>query len=150
MAAIELEVGTVQIDDEDLERLGGRSVYIGSNGYAYFSTWADGPVTIHSFVMGGAVAGMHIDHINGDRLDNRRSNLRVVSAQTNQVNRKSLSRNNTSGHRGVIVRKGKPNPFIAQITVMRRNVYLGSFPDMDSAVAARRAAEIRFYGEECP
>jgi hypothetical protein len=150
MATIELEGGTVLLDDDELERLEGRSVYLGSNGYAYFSKNATGPITLHSFVMGGATPGMHIDHANGNPLDNRKSNLRVVTAQANQVNRKRLSRANTSGRRGVTVRRGAKNPYIAQITVLRKTIYLGSFPDLEEAVAARKKAELEYYGEECP
>lgn len=146
-----LEGGVVRLDVGDYYRLEGRSVYLGNNGYAYFSTWADGPITLHSFVLGGAREGYHIDHINGDKLDNRRRNLRFVSYQGNQVNRKKLNKNNTSGVRGV--RKSsasKRNPWLAQIMVDRRAIHLGLFPTEQDAIGARKSAEIRYYGEECP
>ena len=147
---LELSGGTVILDEQDLLRLDGRTVYMGSNGYAYFSTNATGPITLHSFVMGGSLPGLHIDHINGNRLDNRRANLRFTSAQVNQVNRKRLNRNNHSGVRGVTVRTGARNPYIAQITVNRRNLYLGSYPTLEEARSARRVAEFEHYGEVCP
>jgi hypothetical protein len=140
----------VQIDQQDLDRLGPRSIYVGSNVYAYFGTWRDGAVTLHSFVMGGSKAGFHIDHINGDKLDNRKANLRFASHQKNQVNRKSKNFNNTSGARGVTVREGTRNPFIAQLYAGGKNVYLGSHATLEAAVRARRSAEIRYFGEECP
>jgi hypothetical protein len=135
------------IDDEDLERLGGRSVYLGTNGYAYLT----GSVTLHSFVLGGAVTGKHIDHINGEKLDNRRANLRVVDPQLNQVNRKRANRNNSSGARGVgLCPHSRSNPWRAQIMVARKGIHLGLYATKEEAIAARKAAELRYYGELCP
>ena len=139
------------LDDADARRLSGHSIYLGVNGYAYFSTNRTGPTTVHSFVMRGSVPGAHIDHINGNKLDNRRANLRVVSPQINQVNRKRLNRNNTSGIRGVArTNASRAKPWRAQITVARRNLHLGLFATMSEAIAARQSAEMKYYGEECP
>jgi hypothetical protein len=44
--------------------------------------------------------GLVVDHINRDRLDNRKSNLRAVSRQLNSLNR-SKTKSNTSGYKGV-------------------------------------------------
>lgn len=75
---LDLAGGIVILDSSAYERLAGRAIYIGTNGYAYFSTWR------------------------------------------------------------------------AQITVNRRNIHLGLFPTKEAATAARRAAELKYYGEECP
>ncbi|MDH6283212.1 HNH endonuclease [Prescottella agglutinans] len=147
---LHLEAGDVLLDEEDYERLKPSTIYIGVNGYAYISTQATGPLTVHSILMGRAPKGHHIDHVNGNKLDNRRENLRIVSAQLNQVNRHSLNRNNTSGVRGVT--RGRPgrNPWRAQITVSGRGIYLGCFPTVEEAAAARKDAERLYFGEECP
>ena len=80
-----------------------------------------------------------IDHINGDKSDNRIQNLRAVTNAENGQNAKR-SASNKSGVTGVcwVKRKGK---FLAYIGSMESRVYLGTFPDLASAVAARRAAE---------
>jgi HNH endonuclease len=141
----------LQIDSDVADELANRSLYLGQNGYVYFSTWADGPQTLHAFVMGGARDGMHIDHINGDKLDNRRVNLRFVTPQMNQVNRKRLSRANRSGVRGVAsTDASRRNPWRAQITVNRQSIHLGLFPTVELAIEARKAAERAYFGEECP
>jgi hypothetical protein len=140
----------VYLDPEDAARLEARSIYLGMNGYAYFSTWADGPQTVHAFVRGGARNGLHIDHVNGNKLDNRKSNLRFVTPQKNQVNRKQRNKNNTSGVRGITVRPGTRNPYIAQIYVAGRSIYLGSHADLRTAVDARKSAEVQYFGEVCP
>jgi hypothetical protein len=150
---IEITGGSMLIDAEDTDLIVRLAVYVGVNGYAYYSTWEDGkstPRTVHSLIA-GVEPGMHVDHINGDKLDNRRVNLRVVTPQINQVNRKRLNKNNSTGHRGVTgPRNDLRNPWIAQIMVNRKTVYLGSFSSIDEAVAARRDAELKYYGEECP
>lgn len=142
----------LQADPDVLETLQGRSLYLGANGYVYFSTHRTGPVTLHSYVMGGARPGLHIDHVNGNKLDNRRANLRFVTPQGNQVNRKRLNRNNTSGVRGVGYRPhlSARNPWLAQIMVNRRSIYLGVFATAEEAIAARRRAELEYFKEPCP
>lgn len=148
---IELEPGVYTlVDREDAERLDGKKPYLGSNGYAYLTFWADGAAratTLHGWLM-GIEPGKHIDHLDGDKLNNRRANLKHVSPQQNQVNRKRLNRNNTSGVRGVT--KSRRGNWLAQITVNRKNHRLGEFKSIAEAAEARRLAEIKFYGEECP
>lgn len=132
--------------------LTGLTLYVGKNGYAYYCRWLNGksrPSTVHSLLV-KAPRGMHVDHINGDKLDNRLENLRVVTPQSNQVNRKRLNKNNTSGIRGVARRGSLKNPWHAQIMVNGKNIYLGLFPTMEAAAQARRLAELKYYGELCP
>lgn len=142
------------IDEADWPLVAGLTLYRGTNGYVYYSIWENGksrPNTLHALLMGGAKRGQHIDHINGDKLDNRRANLRAATPQRNQVNRKRLNKNNRSGVRGVDQHKlSQRNPWRAQITVNGKNMYLGLFPTMEDAVEARKMAEVRFYGELCP
>jgi hypothetical protein len=144
----------VIIDAADEPLVRALTLYRGINGYVYFSVWRDGksrPRTLHGFLMQPS-KGAHVDHINGDKLDNRRVNLRVVSPQLNQVNRKRLNKNNLSGIRGVaFVPQLSPNkPWRAQITVNRKNYHLGLFETAEEAKVARRQAELNYYGELCP
>lgn len=78
-----------------------------------------------------------IDHINGDRADNRLCNLRDVGPVQNRRNMK-LSANNRSGAHGVNFRRGA---WECKIGVGNRNKYLGRYGTFDEAVAVRRAAE---------
>lgn len=76
-----------------------------------------------------------IDHINGDRTDNRIENLRVVDNRTNSRNQK-IRRTNTSGVMGVRWHATK-----RRWDVTIGNCYVGSSADKAEAVAMRRAAE---------
>lgn len=82
-----------------------------------------------------------IDHINGEKSDNRITNLRDVSHACNGRNQKK-SKSNTSGFMGVSKSHGK---WIAFITVNRERIWLGRFRDKSDAVKARREAE-KEYG----
>lgn len=141
MRILDLKGGRVVIDDADAEAVNALTVYVGSNGYAYYSKWENGkssPKTLHSFLMGHH-PGMHIDHINGNKLDNRRCNLRVVTPQQNQLNRHRPDPRNTSGYKGVtrrVLRSGEVR-WIAQIGT----TYLGTFSTIEEAAQRRAEAE---------
>jgi len=87
--------------------------------------------------------GLHIDHINGDRADNRLVNLRLVTNHDNHKNVKMMS-NNKSGVTGVY-RDSSRRKWVAEIRINRKTVHLGRFDDVLSAKAARAKAE-RKYG----
>lgn len=83
-----------------------------------------------------------IDHINGIRHDNRWSNLRVVSAQVNQQNRRRANANGRAGLLGVNPYKNK---FRAYIKIDGRTKYLGSYETADRAHAEYVAAKRQFH-----
>lgn len=81
-----------------------------------------------------------IDHRNGDRADNRWSNLREVSDRENAMNCKVRSDSET-GRSGVVPNRRKGSGFIAKIKANGRHVHLGCYSTFQEAVAAREAAE---------
>lgn len=79
-----------------------------------------------------------IDHINGDRLDDRPENLRVVSATLNARNHKK-HKDNTTGYTGVYYNKAAiSNPYMAGIRVNSKNIHLGVYPTAYKAYSARQ------------
>lgn len=88
----------------------------------------------------GAWPALHLDHINGDRTDNRITNLREVVRSENQRNQKRRT-DNTSGATGVswYVLQGK---WVAEIYVDGKKKNLGYFDTYEEAVSARKLAEV--------
>jgi len=89
--------------------------------------------------MHGELPNQPMDHINGDRADNRIENLRVVTPKENQQNQKKFV-SNTSGATGVHwhVRHKR---WQARIFVNGKRVHLGAFDDVNLAIEARKAAD---------
>jgi hypothetical protein len=86
-----------------------------------------------------------VDHINNDKLDNNIANLRWVTLQENQMNRK-LSSNNTSNYKGVTFHKQR-NKWVAQIMINGKNKNLGYFDNIEDAVNARVKKAEELFGE---
>jgi hypothetical protein len=88
---------------------------------------------------------METDHIDGDGLNNRRSNLRIATTSENQRNR-GLSANNTSGFKGVSWQK-RTKKWRAEIRSNGVYWWLGDFDTPEAAHAAYVAASERLHGE---
>ena len=86
-----------------------------------------------------------VDHINGDGLDNRRSNLRIATPCQNAWNQGRSSRN-TSGYKGVSWNK-KEGKWIARITVKGHRYFLGYFATAELAYAAYCEKSRELHGE---
>lgn len=100
-------------------------------------------IYMHKEILGEP--GKHTDHINGNTLDNRRSNLRVCLPVENWRNQKK-HKNNTTGFKGVY-RAGKSSKFKAQIGGPNNRIYLGTFSTAEQASAAYEAKAKELYGQ---
>jgi len=94
-----------------------------------------------------------IDHIDGNRLNNRLTNLRDVSHSTNMQNRRSARSDNACGLLGAhFYKRNKINPWCSQIGIResgrRRRKHLGYFPTAELASAAYLTAK-RLLHEGC-
>ncbi len=89
--------------------------------------------------------GMFVDHVNGERADDRWENLRLATPQQNARNRGPCPRNK-SGKVGVCVGQ-KPDTWEATITINSRTRLLGRFECLDDAIAVRCEAERHYFGD---
>ncbi len=87
-----------------------------------------------------------IDHINGNGLDNRKSNLRFANTQKNAFNRKKPTGDFTSKYKGVLKRKNKPG-WIARIKFNDRHIELGTYEYEELAAAVYNFASRIMFGE---
>lgn len=128
---------TVLLDIEEYERLGRRSLSIGSHGYAQLWTGVT-VVLLHRWLMdvpGGTGYRVIVDHINRDPLDCRRENLRLVTPSQSNLNRSIPARDLPVGvHR---IRSGR---YQARLKRHRVTTYLGTFDTPELAAAAVEAA----------
>ena len=90
------------------------------------------------------IDGKIIDHINRNKLDNRRSNLRAATQKENSRNT-TVSKTNKVGHLGIkMTPSGKYN---AKITCDGKCYHLGNYSHLEDAIRARQEAAIRMFGE---
>ena len=85
-----------------------------------------------------------IDHINRNRSDNRIANLREVTNKQNGQN-KSKRSDNTSGHTGVSWHK-QSSKWQVKIKHNQKLIHLGYFTDIEEALSARKAGELKYWG----
>lgn len=134
----------VLADVEDYDLLNDKSWSVSSHGYAT-TTVEEKVVYMHRLILDNHIKdNMEVDHINGNRLDNRKSNLRVCEHRDNLRNL-GLKKNNKSGYPGV--RRMQNGKYRAVITVNYKQICIGTFPNFDAAVNARKLAEIEYFGE---
>lgn len=88
----------------------------------------------------------HIDHVNTIRGDNSIKNLRLASHQGNGANAK-ISKNNTSGFKGVCFESGRTKPWRSSIFYDGKSYYLGHSSTPEEAHAIYVAAAKKHFGE---
>lgn len=134
-------IGFSVVDDCDFERVSAFK-WMNIGGYAIRTTADENGkrVTMQNFVLG--VTGM-VDHKDGVKSNNVRSNLRPCTRSQNGAN---SNRNNRSGYRGVKVDR-RTGCISASISVDGRQKYLGAFSSAEVAARAYDDAAIDAFGE---
>ena len=102
-------------------------------------------IRLHRFILDENETINYIDHVNHNKIDNRKNNLRIGKSSQNQMNQK-LSINNTSGVKGVSWCNTN-NVWKAYITVNKKRIVLGTFNNLKNAVKVRLEAEEQYFGE---
>ncbi|WP_408640432.1 AP2 domain-containing protein [Sphingobium chungbukense] len=127
-------VALIDVADSSLLASGGWSV---NEGYAQHKIRGK----LHRAIIGGDCEA--IDHVNHDRLDNRRQNLRPSTQQANQFNKKPQG--GRSRYKGVTWYPEQG--WVARITRDRKRHFLGAFPTDELAARAYDTAARRLFGE---
>jgi len=133
------------IDSEDYCKVKDIKWSIGGRGYVSCGRRNGVNFKLHRVVLGLSPNDENPDHIDGNPLDNRKLNLRQCTQQQNTYNSK-LSKNNTSGCKGVSWDKSK-SKWSAKIKHNYKSIHLGRFKDKEKAVRAYDIAAIKVFGE---
>ena len=153
MKEIQLTQGKVAIvDDDDFNRLSQWKWCYDGVGYAYRRKTISKNNSIswrmHWEIVDKPRQGMCIDHINGNKLDNRKYNLRIVTQSQNKMN--SVKHiDNTSGHKGVTYLKcgQRKKRWLVQIMVNGKRISIGYFLNKEDAAKAYNDAAKKYFGE---
>lgn len=124
---------TSLIDSEDFERVSQHKwfarKYQHSDKFGVLGKVNGKMIYLHRFIINPPDKSL-IDHINGNPLDNRKSNLRLATHAQNLYNRKTK---NKTGYKGVQPCNSKKNPFMAYIKIQGKRVHLGQFKTAEEA-----------------
>lgn len=135
------------VDDEYEAKLNEYKWYLNERvkGYRYCHT--TGGLLMHRLIM-DLPGKLFVDHINGDGLDNRRSNLRLCTNSQNQANSK-IRKDNKTGLKGVQIdgwalRKGRKSIYRASIQYQGKTIRIGRYetPELAKKVYDKKAQEL--------
>lgn len=141
--------GIAIIDREDVEKVINYKWHtVSKTKYVQSSSTKNNPtIHLHHLIMGfnkSENKNLMVDHINRNREDNRKENLRIVDFTTNAIN-KGIQSNNTSGYPGVHFGKER-GLWEASVKLNRTKINLGRFVTKEEAIQARIDGEIKYFG----
>lgn len=137
------------VDDEDFEEIGKYKWYIETGANTFYAArtiitknGSKHKIFMHRSIM-NTPKNLMTDHIDGNGLNNQRSNLRLCTNSQNQAN-SIIRKNNTTGYKGVCLKKGK---YTATISINRKRVHLGVFKTKLEAHEAYVEASKKYHKE---
>lgn len=131
------------VDDEDFENLNRFHWHVSKFGDV--ASWLGNHnkrVLMHRYIM-NPPEGIEVDHIDGNRLNNQKSNLRFATSSQNKMNRGARN-DNKSGFKGVSWHKQRQK-WTARIMAGNRYLYLGLFSEIKDAAIAYNVAAKKYH-----
>jgi hypothetical protein len=150
---IKLNGGFVAVvDEEDYEWLNKytwkvANKFCEANRYVITIVELDGKqktILMHRMIMKPS-DGVYVDHINGNKLDNRRCNLRLCTIAENNLNKRGSSYKKSSKYKGVY--KCTQTTWLACIVHNKKQHNIGFFKNEIEAAKAYNVAAIKYHGE---
>ena len=134
----------VMVDDEDYKKLSSFNWQVDKYMSVSSHTTDKGRMLIHRYIM-NCPDNMEIDHIDGNRLNNQKSNLRFATSAQNKMNR-GPRKDNKSGFKGVSLNKAL-NKWTARIMIENKYKHLGLFETKEEAAKAYNEYAKENFGE---
>lgn len=139
------------VDKEDFDWLNQWKWHYSDGGYAHRSQhirlgknkYSCKIIRMHRLI-NNTPDGFVTDHINRNKLDNRKCNLRTVDKSVNSINR-DKPENNKSGYKGVYWDSWSKK-WRAELGLNGKRIRLGRYANIKDAIAARKLAEGTYYG----
>ena len=102
-------------------------------------------IKLHRLIM-NCPEGLEVDHIDGNTLNNCRSNLRICTKDENKRNRKKCSKQTTSIYKGVSF-NAHANKYVASLRCNKIFIHLGVFAKQEDAAIAYNNAAVKHFGD---
>jgi len=134
------------VDDEDYPLLIGYRWRLNSHGYVIRSYTVNGRgsiLALHREIM-QPPPQLVVDHIDHNKLNNTRANLRIITQQQNVMNRRLFS-NNTTGFKGVTY---EHHQWHARVEKDGLRIHLGYYDDLKTAALVYDCAAVLLFGAE--
>lgn len=134
------------VDDEEYDRVNQYHWQMNAKGYAYIARKS---LFLHRLLL-NAPAGIQVDHIDRNKLNNQKSNLRLATQNQNRRNtpkfKTSRGKPTTSNYKGVSLDK-RTNRWNAYIGHNSKFIYIGCFGSEIEAAKAYNAKALELFGE---